>query len=123
MNVEQHTQGKPDGMLAGEKLRDFARSAEAEMETVAATAAKEGGAAMKQIEAGSQEWMGWARDAFQANVKAWHALLGCRTAQAALTVQTNLMVEQVKLLMGHGQHMTAAVLQAAPAKRSRPKAT
>ena len=118
MNIDKNTQNGSVATPAGAKIRSFARSAEAPLETAGATAATESETALKEIQAGSQEWIGWARDACQANVKAWQALLSCRTAQAAMTVQTNLAQQHMRLLMGHGRHMTAAFLQAGPTKPS-----
>jgi len=68
----------------------------------------EGQAEIKEMQAVSREWMTWAQDAYQINVKAWQALLSCRTAQAALSIQGALLQEQLKLLAKNGQRMTAS---------------
>jgi hypothetical protein len=67
----------------------------------------EGAVALKGMQAGSREWLGWAQAAYEANVGAWQALAGCRGTLAAMAVHSRLMQDHLKLLMDHGGRMTA----------------
>ncbi len=68
--------------------------------------------AVKEIEAGATHWKSWAQGAYQANVKAWRALMGCRSASAVAAVHSRLMADHIELMMGNGRLMTAAMVQA-----------
>ena len=112
MTVHQDAQNGPAKTLRRARSEGLARATRATDDALKDGAAMgeaaftEGQAALKGMQAGSKEWAGWAQDAYQANVRAWQALLGCRTAQAAMSIQTNLMQEQLKLLMDNGRRMT-----------------
>ena len=95
------------GQAEASALRMGAQSA-LEAEEMAQAAMNEGEAALKGMQAGSREWMAWAQDAYQANAKAWQALLRCRTAQAALSIQAALLQEHIKLLSDNSRRMSTS---------------
>jgi hypothetical protein len=80
---------------------------------IAQNAINEGEAALKGMQAGSREMLGWAHDAYQVNVKAWRALAGCRTAPEAMAVHGRLMQDHLKLLMDNAGRMTMATWKTA----------
>jgi hypothetical protein len=80
---------------------------------IAQTAIDEGEAALKGMQAGSREMMGWAHEAYQVNVKAWRALAGCRTGPEAMAVHGRLMQDHLKLLMDNAGRMTMATWKTA----------
>jgi hypothetical protein len=70
---------------------------------------KDSQAALKEITAGSQEWMGWAQKAYQTNLKAWQGMFGCRTPSAMADVQSRWFQDHAKLI-ADGYHRTTAAM-------------
>jgi hypothetical protein len=74
-------------------------------------AVEETQAAFKGAQAASREWARWALGAYEANVRAWHALLGCRSIEAAISIQSTLAQEHVRLLAENGLRARKAALK------------
>jgi hypothetical protein len=99
--------GSADGMAK------TVEAAEAALREAGVDVASESKAALNGMMAGSHEWMTWAQDAGQANMKAWQALIACRTPKAAISIQTALMQEQFKLLADNTHRMSMATWKTA----------
>jgi hypothetical protein len=82
---------------------------------------KDSQAALKEITAGSHEWMDWARKAYEANLKAWRGMAGCRTPSAVADVQSRWFQDHAKLI-SDGQHrMTTAMAKSIGARPAHSK--
>jgi hypothetical protein len=66
-----------------------------------------GKAAMAKAETGSRQMMDWAMQSYQANVAAFQAMLTSRSPQQILTIQSELMRDQLNLLLDAGSRTTA----------------
>jgi hypothetical protein len=104
---------KPAGRGSAAGMAKTAEAAEAALKGAAAEVASESKAALNGMMAGSHEWMTWCQDAGQANMKAWQALIACRTPKAAMSIQTALFQEQFKLLADNTRRMSMATWKTA----------
>jgi len=77
--------------------------------------------ALKEITAGSHEWMEWARKAYGANLKAFQALIGCRTVKAAAAIHANLIQDHVKLMMDSNHRVITAMAKSIGGKPAHSK--
>jgi hypothetical protein len=102
------TEGPPESVVAADMALAAADAGQA--------AARQGETELRAFQANSREWMGYAQAAYQANARAWRALVGCRTLQGAVAIQSHLMQEQLKLMMSHGGRVTTA-LASSPANK------
>jgi hypothetical protein len=105
MTIQNNSNGLAETLLG--------ETAALEASGIAQTAIDEGAAALKGMQAGSREMLGWAHEAYQVNVKAWRALAGCRTAPEAMLVHSRLVQDHLKLLMENGGRMTMATWKTA----------
>jgi hypothetical protein len=83
---------------------------------------KDGEAVVKEVEGASRQWMNWAHKAGQANLKAWQALMGCRTAKDVAAVHSGLMQQHLDLMTNNSPRLTPAVAKPAPTRRRAPSA-
>ncbi len=116
MTLHQDTHngsGKAAGRNQGDGFAKTVEAAEAALQEAGVGAAKESRAALSGMLAGSREWMSWAQEAGQANMKAWQALAACRSTQAAISIQSALFQEQFKLLADNTRRMTMATWKTA----------
>jgi hypothetical protein len=76
-------------------------------------AIEESKAALKGMQAGYQEWLGWSQGAYKVNVKAFRALSQCRSLHHAMLVQSTLIQDHINLLLDSGGRMTTVTLKTA----------
>jgi hypothetical protein len=96
-------------------------AAETALKNASADVADQSKAALSGMLAGSREWLDWARDAYQANMRAWQALVACRTAQTTLSIQQTLMQEQFKLFAENSRRMSMATWKTALSANEHPR--
>jgi hypothetical protein len=76
-----------------------------------------GEAVAREMQAGSRQWMTWVQKGWQTNLKAWQALMMCRSPTAVLAVHTVLMQEHLKLMASAGPRLAPAVAKPARSPR------
>ncbi len=110
MTLQQDAHNGTDKPLRAKPAPGPAESFEAAAEAseMGQAAKKQGEAALRDFQANSREWAGYAQDSYKANSRALQALLGCKTLEGAMTIQGQLMQEQLKLLTEHGARVMAA---------------
>jgi hypothetical protein len=104
---------KNDGRGQPQYIAQTVETAKTALHDAEAEFASTSKAVMNGMMAGSRGWTRWARDASQANLKAWQALLACRAAPAAMAIQAALWQEHVRLLAENGSSISIATWQAA----------
>ncbi len=82
---------------------------------------KESQEALKEITAGSNEWMDWARKAYETNLKAWQGMVGCRTPSAVADVQSRWFQDHAKLISDGHHRMTTAMAKSIGAQPAHSK--
>jgi hypothetical protein len=64
---------------------------------------------------GSEAWMTWAQESLRLNLEGWQAPMGCRTAPAAVAVQSRVVQDQLNLILLGSRRISEASARTAKA--------
>ncbi len=95
---------------AGAAAKDAADKATAKTVQMTRAGIDNSKAAMAKAETGSRQMMDWAMQSYQANVAAFQAMITSRSPQQILTIQSELMRDQLNLMLDAGSRIRGAVL-------------
>jgi hypothetical protein len=110
MSIEQNLQdGLAETERAADRMTDNAKQAGAQAVRQGQAALHDGKAGPANAEGEGRRWMSWAMDAYQANLSAFQAMMASRSPAQIMAIQSDLVRDQMALLMDASRGMTAAM--------------